>query len=507
MLSGVKIPVGLHARPAGNYFEKDRFLMTEFNRFFAPRSLAFIGASSDTNKWGYRILSNIVHGGFQGKIYPVNPKGGEALGLQFYKNLAEVPETPDLVIIVVPPVAMVDTIKGCISKGIKAGVVVTAGFAEVSESGAAVQDEMVVLARQGGMRLIGPNCFGILSPSAKLYAQMPPIFPSDGRIAVVSQSGNVGLTIARRAMALDFGCSRLISIGNEADLHAEDFLEYLADDDNTGVILAYIEGLKDGRRFFQVARDTCFKKPIVMIKVGETEAGASAARSHTAALSGSAEVFDGISRQAGIVRADNLLELMNLGYGFLCHPIPRGRRVGIATLGGGWGVLAADACARLGLDVVKLPQDVIKELDSFLPAWWSRNNPVDLVAGSADAIVRVVDILARSDATDSVLTLGVPFPHLARMTLPTNEEEKKQVFQLVVETYTKSFQQMKAISDKYGKPVVVAAELPAHRAERSLDQDILRSISKQNMVCYSMPDEAARVLSSMARYGEFLRRA
>ena len=365
--------------------------MTEFNRFFAPRSLAFMGASGDTNKWGYRILANIVHGGFPGKIYPVNPKGGEALGLQFYRRLEEVPEVPDLVVIVVPPVAMIDTIKGCISKGIKAGVVVTAGFAEVNESGAAMQDEIVTLAREGGMRLIGPNCFGILSPSAKLYAQMPPIFPPEGRIAVVSQSGNVGLTIARRAMALDFGCSRMISIGNEADLHAEDFMEYLADDDKTAVILAYIEGFKDGRRFFQVSRDTSFKKPIVMIKVGETEAGASAARSHTAALSGSAEVFGGISRQAGIIRANNLLELMNLGYGFLCHPIPKGRRVAIATLGGGWGVLAADACARLGLDVVKLPKEVINELDSFLPAWWSRNNPVDLVAGSADAIIRVVD--------------------------------------------------------------------------------------------------------------------
>ena len=479
--------------------------MTEFNRFFAPRSLAFLGASSDTSKWGYRILSNIVHGGFQGRLYPVNPKGGEALGLKFIRSLAEVPEVPDLVVIVVPPIAMVDTIKECISKGIKAGVVVTAGFAEVNEKGAAVQEEIVALARQGGMRLIGPNCFGILSPSAKLYAQMPPIFPPDGRIAVVSQSGNVGLTIARRAMAIDFGCSRLISIGNEADLHAEDFLEYLADDDQTDVILAYIEGLKDGRRFFQVARDTSLKKPIVMIKVGETEAGASAARSHTAALSGSAEVFGGISRQAGIIKAGNLQELMNLGYGFLCHPIPKGRRVGIATLGGGWGVLAADACARLGLEVVKLPQDVIKELDSFLPAWWSHNNPVDTVAGSADIITRVVDVLAKSEVTDSVLTLGVPFPQVARMALPTNDEERKQVFQYVVEAYTRSFQQMKDISQKYNKPVIVAAELPAPRAERSIDQDILRSLSKHNMVCYSMPDDAAKVLNAMARYGEFLR--
>jgi acyl-CoA synthetase (NDP forming) len=482
-------------------------LKTEFNRFFAPRSLAFLGASTDPKKWGFRILSNVLTGGFQGKIYPVNPKGGEVLGLKVYSSIDEIPEVPDLAIIVVPPTGMVETIKQCVSKGIKAAVVVTAGFAEVNRDGAAVQAEIVRLARQGGLRLIGPNCFGILSPSAKLYAQMPPIFPPDGQIAVVSQSGNVGLTIARRAMAIDFGCSRMISTGNEADLHAEDFLEYLAGDDKTKVILSYIEGFKDGRRFFEVARNTSLKKPIVMIKVGETEAGASAARSHTAALSGSAEVFNGVSRQAGIVRANNLQELMNLAYGFLCHPIPKGRRVGIATLGGGWGVLAADACARLGLDVIKLPADVISELDTFLPIWWSRNNPVDTVAGSADNIIRVVDILARSDATDSVLALGVPFPHMARMAIPANEEEKNKVLDFLVESYCKSLGEMKAISEKYGKPVIVAAELPTPRGQRALEVEICRAISKQNMVCYSMPDEAAMVLNSMVKYGEFLRRS
>jgi acyl-CoA synthetase (NDP forming) len=480
-------------------------LKTEFNKFFAPRSLAFLGASTDHTKWGFRILSNVVTGGFQGKIYPVNPKGGEVLGLKVFCSIDEIPEVPDLAIIVVPPTGMVETIKECVSKGIKAAVIVTAGFAEVSRSGAEVQEEIVRLARQGGLRLIGPNCFGILSPSGKLYAQMPPIFPPDGQLAVVSQSGNVGLTIARKAMALDFGCSRMISIGNEGDLHAEDFLEYLAGDDKTKVILSYIEGLRDGRRFFEVAKNTSYKKPVVMIKVGETEAGASAARSHTAALSGSAEVFNGVSRQAGIVRANNLQELMNLAYGFLCHPIPKGRRVGIATLGGGWGVLAADACSRLGLDVIKLPDDVVRELDAFLPVWWSRGNPVDTVAGAAENITKVVEILAKSDATDAVLSMGVPFPYLARMTLPTNEEEKNKFFQVIVDSYCKSFGEMKAISEKYGKPVIVAAELPTPRGERALDTEIMRYISKQNMVCYSMPDEAAMVLNSMVKYGEFLR--
>lgn len=169
-------------------------------------------------------------------------------------------------------------------------------------------------------------------------------------------------------------------------------------------------------------------------------------------------------------------------------------------------MLAADACARLGLDVIKLPEDVIKELDSFLPGWWSRNNPVDLVAGSADNIIRVTDILARCDATDSVLALGVPFPHFARVGLPTNEEEKKKFFEFVVESYIKSFREMKAISEKYDKPVIIAAELPTPRGERALDMDIIRCIAKENMICYSMPDEAAMVLMSMVKYGEFIKR-
>ncbi len=481
--------------------------MTEFNKFFAPDSLALIGASNDPRKWGFRILGNILLGGYQGRVYPINPTKEEILGKKVYKSLADVPESPDLAVIVVPPPAIVEAVKDCINKGIKAAVVITAGFAEIGERGAALQAEMVAEAQKGGLRLIGPNCFGLVSPYQKLYSQMPPVYPPAGSLALVSQSGNVGATIARRAMLLNFGISRMISTGNEADLHAEDFIEYLGTDDKTKVILSYIEGFKNGRRFFEVAKEASKRKPLILIKVGETEAGASAARSHTASLSGADNVFEGVCRQAGIVRVHNIDELMNVGYGFLCNPLPKGRRVAITTLGGGWGVLAADACAKLGLQVVKLSEEVLKELDTFLPGWWSRNNPVDLVAGDADVQIRVIETLAKYEKTDSVIALGVPFPMVWRSQMPLTDDERKKKMQDVIDHYIRIFQQIKDISEKYGKPVIVAAELFFPTAFSHLEREIKCAIAANNSFCYTMPNEAAMVLSAMVKYSEYLKRA
>jgi acetyltransferase len=481
--------------------------MTDFNKFFTPSSVVLLGASSDPRKWGWRILGNIISGGYQGNIYPINPKSDEILGRKVYKSVADVPEAPDLAIVVVPPTGIVTAVQDCVDKGIKAAVVITAGFAEIGARGVALQAEMLEVARKGGIRLIGPNCFGILSPSQKLYAQMPPVYPPAGSIAVVSQSGNVGATIARRAMSLNLGISRLISTGNEADLHVEDFIEYLGTDGLTKVILSYVEGFKDGRAFLKVASQVSRHKPIIMIKVGETEAGASAARSHTASLSGSNRVFEGACRQAGVIRVHNMHQLMNVGYGFLCNPVPRGKRVGISTLGGGWGVLAADACAKLGLDVVKLNDEVLKELDSFLPGWWSRNNPVDLVAGTGvpDEILHVIEVLLKYDQTDGVISLGLPFPSVGRAPSPLTEEERQRRGRHIIDHYRNVFIKVIELSKKYDKPVIVAAELMVPRRYVE-EQDVLSAIAEVGGICYNQPDEAANVMHALATYGEFLRR-
>jgi len=479
--------------------------MTDFNKFFEPRSVAFLGASNDVNKWGFRILFNIVTGGYSGRLYPINPKGEQIGMLKVYKKVDDIPEVPDLAVIVVPPAVIIQSIRECGQKGIKAAVVITAGFAEVGREGALLQAEMVETARASGMRLIGPNCLGLMSTPRMLYAQMPNGFPPSGPIAVVSQSGNVGFTIARHAMSMNFGCSRLISTGNEADLHAEDFLEYLAEDSQTGVIMSYIEGIKNGREFFDIAAGVSMKKPVVMMKAGGTEAGSSAARSHTASLSGSDAVFDGVCRQAGVIRVKNLQQLMNVGYGFLCHPLPKGNRVGIVTLGGGWGVLAADACATLGLEVVKLSDEVVKELDTFLPSWWSKNNPVDLVTGAPpDAMSRVIEILARHEKIDAVIALGLPVPRIIWATADSTGADKDQKIDAAIDVVVASFQKVKDISKKYGKPVIFAAEFPIPRGDIRFQHRAMRALAQQKMVCYSMPDEAATVLSSMIRYSRFL---
>lgn len=481
--------------------------MTDFNKFFKPSSLVFLGASSDPRKWGWRVLNNILTGGFQGNVYPINPNRDEILNRKVYKCVADVPEVPDLAIILVPPQDIVIAIQECVNKGIKAGVVITAGFAEIGEKGVALQTEMIEIAGKGGMRLIGPNCFGILSPSARLYAQMPPIYPTPGPVAIVSQSGNISSTIARKLIPVNRGISNLISTGNEADLHVEDFIEYLGKDERTRVILSYVEGFKNGRSFFYKAREASRQKPIVMIKVGETEAGAAAAKSHTAALSGSSRVFEGICRQAGIVRVQNIREMINVCHGFLSNPVPKGRRVAIATMGGGWGVMAADSCARLGLDVVKLDDRVLKELDAFLPGWWSRNNPVDLVGGSSasDQMIQVAEVLAKYDGADSVICLGLPYPMWVMNDGPVTMEYKYEQRKFIINHYREVFKKLRGISKKYSKPVIVAADLLMAR-RYVVEQDIMGALVEDGSICYSLPHEAATVAHAMTVYGEFLRR-
>ncbi|MFC2006699.1 acetate--CoA ligase family protein [Chloroflexota bacterium] len=304
---------------------------------FNPRSIAFVGASSDPEKWGFIILSNLLRGGFPGRIYPVNPRQKEILGLPVYPSIAEVSEIPDLAVIVVPPSALPQVIKDCLDKGIKAGLLITAGLAELGGQGEQLQEEIVHLARQGGMVLQGPNCNGMMNPHHKFYCTMPTICPLPGPFAVIAQSGNVAGSVTRDIMSRGLGISHYISSGNEADLHHEDYLEYLGEDETTRVILSYVEGFRDGRRFLEVSRKVAKKKPIVMLKSGDTLAGAMAAKSHTASLAGSDSVANAAFRQAGIIRVTHLDEIVDIGSVFISQPLPKGNSIAILTGGGGWG--------------------------------------------------------------------------------------------------------------------------------------------------------------------------
>jgi acyl-CoA synthetase (NDP forming) len=479
----------------------------KIDNIFNPRSVVFVGASGSPRKWGFITLSNLINAGFQGRVYPVNPKETEIQGLKVYRNIAELPEIPDLAVIVVPPPAVVPAVRECIGKGIQAGIVITAGFAELGERSGGIQQELTDEARAGGMVLVGPNCNGVMNPQDRVHIQFPPFLVPPGPIAIVSQSGNVVDSLARQIMLRGFGCSNCVSTGNEAVLHTEDYLEYLAEDPRTRVILCYVEGFKDGRRFFRVAGEVARKKPIVMLKVGKTAAGARAAMSHTASIAGSDRVFDAVCRQAGVIRAESLDDLLDIGLGFLQQPLPRGRRVGIVTAGGGWGVLAADASHELGFDVIPLPGDVLEELNGFLPAWWNRGNPVDLVAGSmGDPIFRCAEALLRSPLVDAALVMGI-MTALAGKRIPASADEEgrarweEELTHAVVEV----MERFNALAEKYQKPVVVASEQMF--ADAVLETRIVHALGQRNSVCYHVPRRAVAVLDALTRYGEYVGRS
>jgi len=478
----------------------------DFSPLFNPKSIAFIGASRDRGKWGFVILHNIIRGQFKGNIYPVNPREKKVLGLRVYPSVTEIPEPVDLAVVVVPPPAVPGVIAECVAKGIKAGIIITAGFAELGGEGKKLQDEVIRIAREGGMRLVGPNCFGVLSMPVNMHVIMPPIHPRQGSLAIISQSGNVAATTLARGNRWGIGFSRCISSGNEADLHCEDFLEFLGDDPETKVILAYIEGFRDGRRFFNIARRITKRKPIVMIKAGATPAGAQAAKSHTAALSGLDSACDAMCKQAGIIRVTNIDEMFNIGAALLYQPLPQGRRVGIITAGGGWGVLASDACAKAGLDVVHLADETITELDEFLPSWWSRSNPVDMVAGFQPGSLRnSIETLLRSSQIDGIIVLGAGFRATLGKSAHLDEAEShtsSDTVNTMIADDIATVQAFPELINHYGKPIIMATDSSALQVE--LEGGIFKILQQKKIMCYPLPHQAAEVLASLAHYSEYL---
>lgn len=375
---------------------------------FYPRNVAVIGASADITKWGGLITNHIALGGFEGPLYPVNPKGGRILGIKVYPTLAAVPEDEiDLVAICRPAPAVPDILQECATKQVKFVILITAGFAETGEEGRALQQQVVELANGLGIGICGPNTMGILSNRAKLLALGSPIHVPSGGMSMISQSGNIGLQLLSWAQEQGVGVNKFISSGNEGMYATEDYLEYLEGDDGTRVILLYVEGLEDPRRFLEVARRVSHVKPIVAFKAGKTDVGARAAMSHSGHLAGSEQIASAAFRQSGVIEAETTGELLDYAKAFEFLPVPKGNRVAIMTRGGGWGVITADACRSSGLELAELSADTIEALDGMLPPFWSRSNPVDMV-GIFDLGVhaQTLSLLVDSDEVDAVISLG-----------------------------------------------------------------------------------------------------
>ncbi|MDO8616624.1 MAG: GNAT family N-acetyltransferase [Dehalococcoidia bacterium] len=379
--------------------------------FFQPRSVAVIGASRQRGTIGAEIFHNILGDGFTGVVYPINPRADAVAAVKAYASVLDVPDEIDLAIVAVPAESVLDVAGECARKGVRGLVVISAGFRETGPQGAEREAALLARARQYGMRIIGPNCMGVLNaaPSVSLNATFSPVFPPFGNVGLLSQSGALGLALLDYARRLNIGLSTFVSVGNKADVSGNDLIQYWEQDPATGVILLYLESFGNPRKFARLARRISGRKPIVAVKSGRTAAGSRAAASHTGALATADVASEALFRQAGVIRVDTLEQLFDVASLLAHQPIPRGRRVAILTNAGGPGIMAADACEAYGLEVIPLPDATVAALREFLPPEAGLSNPTDMIASaSAGDYGRALRILLQDEGIDSVIIIFIP---------------------------------------------------------------------------------------------------
>ena len=478
---------------------------SNLDRLFNPESIAMIGASATPVKWGFIVLLNILKEGFKGEVYPVNPKLESILGVRCYPSLETIPGTVDLAIITTPAPTVSALIDECGRKGVRNVIVITSGFSETGPEGARMEEEIVSKAREHGINLVGPNTMGVYSARSSLHALMPPVVPLHGGISMFSQSGNVGVQMLYWGNNKGIGYEKFVSSGNEGDLKCEDYLAYFAEDPNTKVVLAYMEGLDTDSKLYQVAREVCRKKPVLIFKGGRTQTGGTAAASHSGAMAVSSRVLRAAFRQAGIIELEDSQGLTDCAKAFSTYPIPRGNRVGILTRGGGWGVITADTCEENGLVVPKLSNEIIERLNTVLPPYWSHGNPVDMAAViTPEPYLKCLEVLAEWDEIDSVIALGGSIQ--SAMDFKNNVEGPKELKETLAfaREFAKGYtaqddvvlNETRRLVEKTGKPIIVVTlgEYDNHKSD----------LMNHQVVSYPTPERAVRALMRMVNYRHFL---
>jgi acetyl coenzyme A synthetase (ADP forming)-like protein len=378
----------------------------------SPSAVAVIGASRDPDSIGGRLFHNLIDGEFRGPVYPVNPKAEVVHGVPAFASVRDVPGPVDVAFVAVPATAVMDAARDAAERHVRALVVISAGFAETGGDGPARQRELLDICRGSGMRLVGPNCMGVVNtdPEVRMNGTFASIRPPEGRVGFLSQSGALGLAVMDHANRLGLGLSSFVSIGNKADIDTNDLIAYWGRDDRTDVILLYLESISDARRFARLAPVVARETPIVVVKSGRSSAGARAAASHTGALLAASDVtVDALFRQSGVIRTETLEEMFDVATLLANQPAPTGNRVGIVTNAGGLGILCADTCAAEGLEIPPLAEATRATLSAFLPAEAATTNPVDMVASAdGDDYRRTIVEVARDPGTDAVIVLYIP---------------------------------------------------------------------------------------------------
>ncbi len=448
--------------------------------FFSPQSVAVIGASRHPGKIGHEILWNFARGFYKGKVFPINPNSENILGLRCYKSVLSVREKIDLAVIAVKAETVPSVLAECVGKKIPAVVVVSGGFSELGQAGKFLENELQKIVFGTGTKIIGPNCVGIFDAKTNVdtlfLSRSRLLRPRTGNISFISQSGAVGTTILDWLAESGIGISKFISYGNQADIDETDLLEFLANDKETKVIAAYIEGLKSGRKFMQSAKKVSGRKPVIFLKAGKTKKGSQAASSHTGALAGSAEIYSGAFKQTGILEAGNWEELFDFAKALASQPLPAGNKLAVITDGGGFGVLAADEAEKLNFELPE-PSKKLKTKFRNFPSYASLKNPIDLT-GDADVgrYKTAVESCLKSREFDAVLVILL-------FQVPTLD---KSIDETII-----------ALSRKYKKPIVACA------AGSHYTQKLARKLEESGIPVYPTPERAVGAIKAMLSYARF----
>jgi acetate---CoA ligase (ADP-forming) len=481
----LEFPTSLLPEAIERFVQREQMAaMAALEHVLVPGSVAVIGASRTRGTIGAELFHNLLLNGFNGPAYPVNPSAPVVQSVVAYPTVLDIPGPVDLAVIAVPAIHVVETARQCAKKGVKSLVVISSGFTESGSEGAGRQAELLAVCRETGMRLVGPNCMGVINtaPEVSMNATFGPAMPPRGRVGFMSQSGALGLAVIDYAKSLGLGLSWFISAGNKADLSGNDVLQYAETDPHTDLVLLYLESFGNPRKFTRIARRVARTKPIIAVKSGRSTAGARATSSHTGALlSASDATVDALFRQAGVIRTDTLAELFDVAALMSSQPAPAGKRVAIITNGGGPGILCADACEAEGLIVPPLPDDVAAGLRQFLPPQASVRNPIDMIAAaSADDYRRVIQTVAASDSIDAIVVIFIP----PLVTQPGDVA--------------------RAIRDaavELPRPIpLVTVFMSAHGVPDELKGTTV------SIPSYQFPEDAARALARSAVYGEWRQR-
>jgi len=448
---------------------------------FSPESVAIIGASRHPGKIGYTILRNIIEYGYKGKIYPINPKADEILGLKAYPSVLNVPDKIDMAIVAVPVKIVPKVAEDCGKKGVKVLVVITSGFGEVGNTEA--EQKLVKIAREYGMRILGPNIFGLAYTPARLNATFGPKDIREGNIAFITQSGALGIALMGWTVMEEIGLSALISIGNMIDIDVTEVSRYLADDPHTRVITIYLEGLKPntGKKFMEIMKEVTKKKPVIIIKAGRSRRGAAAAASHTGSLAGMDHIYSAAFKQTGVLRAKTVEEMFDWARAFANQPVPRGDRTIIITNGGGVGVLATDAAEEYGVNLITPSIELKDQFHRIMPWFGSPKNPIDLTGqAGVENYIKALQIAFESPEIDNIVVL------YCRTAILDPRDLAKGLID-IIKLYKGS-----------NKPVVVGMVGGIDTFEA------MKILNKNGIPAYPSPERAVSSLAAMIRYAKYL---